>query len=861
MARRKKLTPSRKQYLDMKAQHPDAILFFRMGDFYEMFDDDARTAAKALDIILTSRPNRNERIPMCGVPHHAAEGYIARLIGQGFKVALCEQIGTTPINGLMPREVVRVFTAGTVIEPGMLDAVRNNYLVAVISDNGRSGLAYADITTGQFATTTIATRRDLLDELARLAPAELLIADNEHSLLDAAKSVTPIARWRFEEGNGRKTLLRHFNVSTLAGYGCENKPMAIRAAGGLLHYLQETQRGAMGQISRLSTYNLDGYMALDAATRRNLELTESLGGERDGSLLGILDKTSTPMGARLLRERVKRPLLHLPDLNQRLNQVEAFFTNPMLRADSRATLKRIPDLERLSNRLLSGKANPRDLEQIHITLETIPDLAQLLSTNSDGEDANSLQSLISNLSPCEAAADIIHRAIADDAPLNLNKMGVIRAGFSAELDGVMNSSAHARAWVADLEPRERARTGVNSLKIGFNKVFGYYIELTKANAHLAPEDYIRKQTLTNAERYITPDLKEYETLILNAEERILEIERRVFAEVCQQVAVHAPCLLATAATLAQLDVAQALAQAAADNGYVRPSLLHGEGEVLEVENGRHPVVEQSDNMNRFVPNNIHFDEKERIQIITGPNMSGKSTYLRQVALIALMAQIGSYVPADSAHINLVDRIFTRIGAHDELHAGRSTFMVEMVEAAEILNHATHRSLLILDEIGRGTSTYDGLSLAWAIVEYLHNHPRLKPRTLFATHYHELVGLKDMLPMVANYNVAVAEEGDSVVFLHEIVPGGADRSYGIHVAQLAGLPRDVINRANEILAILEDQTVQTTVKPDRLTAAQQSALFPATSPMLDELTELDVNSLTPLEAINKLYEWKRRYAEK
>lgn len=892
---RSKLTPSRKQYLDMKAQHPDAILFFRMGDFYEMFDDDARTAAKALDLVLTSRPQKGDRIPMCGVPHHAAEGYIARLIGQGFKVALCEQMGSTAINGLMPREVVRVFTAGTVIEPGMLDAVRNNYLVAVISENGRSGLAYADITTGQFATTVIETRRALIDELARLAPAELLIADNEHSLLDVAKSVTPMARWRFEEGNGRKTLLRHFNVSTLAGFGCDNKPMAVRAAGGLLHYLQETQRGAMGQITRLSTYNLDGYMALDAATRRNLELTESLGGERTDSLLGILDKTSTTMGARLLRERVKRPLLHLPDLNQRLDQVETFYSNPMLRAESRAILKKTADLERLTNRLLSGKANPRDLEQIRLTLEIIPDLTQLLSaiTTSpepvegrspapsqpstsligrsdfvgDGERSSTssdlvvhpLASLISNLNPCDMAADIIQRAIAEDAPINLNKMGVIEAGFSAELDGVMSSSAHARAWVADLEPREQARTGVNSLKIGFNKVFGYYIELTKANAHLAPDDYIRKQTLTNAERYITPELKEYETLILNAEERILEIERRVFADVCQQVAIHAPCLLATAQTLARLDVAQALAQAAADNGYVRPSLLHGEGEVLMVENGRHPVVEQSNSMARFVPNSIDFSEKERIQIITGPNMSGKSTYLRQIALIALMAQIGSYVPADSATINLVDRIFTRIGAHDELHAGRSTFMVEMVEAAEILNHATHRSLLILDEIGRGTSTYDGLSLAWAIVEYLHNHPRLKPRTLFATHYHELVGLADMLPMVANYNVAVAEEGDSVAFLHQIVPGGADRSYGIHVAQLAGLPRDVINRANEILAILEDQAVETAVKPDRLTTAQQSALFPASSPMLDELTELDVNSLTPLEAINKLYEWKKRYA--
>ncbi len=857
MARRKKLTPSRKQYLNMKAQHPDAILFFRMGDFYEMFDDDARAAAKALDLVLTSRPNGNERIPMCGVPHHAAEGYIARLIGQGFKVALCEQIGSTPVKGLMPREVVRVFTAGTVIEPGMLDAVRNNYLVAVISDDGRSGLAYADITTGQFSTTVIQNRRDLLDELARLAPAELLVAENEHSLFDIASTVTPLPRWRFEEGNGRQAIQRHFQVTDLSAFGCENKPMAIRAAGGLLHYLQETQRGAMGQITRLSTYHLEGYMALDAATRRNLELVESLRGDRAHSLIGILDKTSTPMGARLLRERVTRPLLQLPPLLQRLDQVDIFYNTPMLRADIRAAFKGMPDLERLTNRLLSGKSTPRDLEQMRWTLMMIPALQKKLEAVITTEE-DALRPLADNLNPCQDAATIIHRAIAEDAPINLNKMGVIKAGFSAELDGVMNSSAHARAWVADLEPREQARTGVNSLKIGFNKVFGYYIEMTKATSHLAPDDYIRKQTLTNAERYITPELKEYETLILNAEERILEIERRVFSEVCQQVTRHAPCLLATADTLAQLDVAVSLAQAASDNGYVRPVLQHGEGELLDVVNGRHPVVEQSSGMERFVPNNIHFDKKERIQIITGPNMSGKSTYLRQVALISLMAQIGSFVPADSAEINLVDRIFTRIGAHDELHAGRSTFMVEMVEAAEILNHATHRSLLILDEIGRGTSTYDGLSLAWSIVEYLHNHPRLRPRTLFATHYHELTGLKDWLPSVSNYNIAVAEEGEKVVFLHQITPGGADQSYGIHVAQLAGLPRAVINRANEILSILEDETIQTVVKPDRLNAAQQAALFPESSPMLDELKKLDMNSLTPLEAINKLYEWKRKY---
>ncbi|NKQ34364.1 MAG: DNA mismatch repair protein MutS [Chloroflexi bacterium] len=868
-----KLTPSRQQYLDIKAQYPDAILFFRLGDFYEMFDDDAKTAAKELDLVLTSRPQgKNQRTPMAGVPHHAAEGYIAKLINKGYKVALCEQIGTDPIKGLMPREVVRVFTAGTVIEPGMLDAGRNNYLAAVVTEGDRAGLAYADITTGEFATTQIDGRRPLIEELARLAPAELLLPDSEQTLYEHVKSVSHLPDWRFEEGNARQTLLRHFGVSSLAAFGCEGKSLATRAAGGILHYLQETQKGAVGQIQRLSTYSVAGFMALDTATRRNLELTESLYGERAGSLLGVLDKTVTAMGARLLRDRVSRPLLSVSEINQRLDKVAAFYNDALLRADIRAVLKGLPDLERLTNRTLSGSATPRDLEHIGLALSVVGNRLSVIGNrlsvsgepNADHRPPDtdhrspitSLQSLIFNLDPCPEAADLIQRAIVADAPTNLNKMGVIRPGFSAELDGVMNSSAHAREWVANLEPRERERTGINTLKVGFNKVFGYYIEITRANSHLAPDDYIRKQTLTNAERYITPELKEYETLILNAEERILQIERRVFTEVSREVAVYAPRLLETARILARLDVAAGLAETAANLNYTRPSLA--EDNTLMIRNGRHPVVEQSLQLERFVPNDIHMTEAECIQIITGPNMSGKSTYLRQTALITLMAQIGSFVPAEEAHIGLVDRIFTRIGAHDELHAGRSTFMVEMVETAQILNHASHRSLLILDEIGRGTSTYDGLAIAWAIIEYLHNHPRLKPRTLFATHYHELVGLADLLPLVANYNVAVAEEGDSVVFLHQIIPGGADQSYGIHVAQLAGLPRDVINRANEILRELEEHAPTTAVEPSRLNTVQQMALFPETSPILDELKELDINSMSPLEAMTKLYEWQRKY---
>jgi DNA mismatch repair protein MutS len=889
--RKSKVTPSRQQYLDIKAQHPDAILFFRLGDFYEMFDDDAKTAAQELDLVLTSRPQgKGVRIPMAGVPHHAAEGYIARLIAKGYKVALCEQIGTTPINGLMPREVTRIFTAGTVIEPGMLDAGRNNYLTAVIREDDRYGLAYADITTGEFAATQLHGRRALTEELARINPVELLVPENDVTLYDLGTAVSHLPPWRFEEGSARQTLLRHFQTSTLAGFGIEGKSLATRAAGAILHYLQETQKGATGQIQRLASYSTDGFMALDSNTRRNLELLESLAGVRQNGLLGVLDKTVTPMGARLLRQRVTRPLLTLESLNERLDQVETFYADALLRADVRATLKGLPDLERLTNRVLSGKANPRDLEHIKLALEAVPELSEQLAVNSEQLAVNSeqlavnseqlavnseqlavnseqssvfaLQSLISNLDPCPETAVLINRAISDNAPANLNKMGVIKPGFSAELDGVMNSSAHAREWVAKLEPRERERTGISSLKVGFNKVFGYYLEVTRTHSDAVPDDYIRKQTLTNAERYITPELKEYETLILNAEERILEIERRVFTEVTGQVAQHAQRLLATANILAQLDVAAALAEVAANNNYARPQLTVDND--MMIENGRHPVVEQSTSGEigeRFVPNDTRFNDKERIQIITGPNMSGKSTALRQVALIALMAQIGSYVPADAARIGLVDRIFTRIGAHDELHQGRSTFMVEMVETAEILNHASHRSLLILDEIGRGTSTYDGLAIAWSIIEYLHNHPRLKPRTLFATHYHELVGLADLLPAVVNYNVAVAEEGDSVVFLHKIVPGGADQSYGIHVAQLAGLPRDVINRANEILQELERHAPTTAVEPSRFTAGQQAALFPETSPILEELEQVDVNTLTPLEAINKLYEWKRKFASK
>ncbi len=852
-------TKSRKQYLDIKAQHEDAILFFRLGDFYEMFDDDAKTAARELDLVLTARKSRGAPIPMCGVPYHAAENYIARLIAKGYKVALCEQVGEDPKTKLKQREVVRVFTAGTVLEAGMLESGRNNYLVAVARDGDAAGLAYADITTGEFAATEVGSRRALIEELARLDAAELVVPDYEHSLADHARTVTHYPTLRFEEGYARRKLLHHFKAQSLTAFGCEHKPLATRAAGAILSYILETQRGSADQIQSLGTYELSGYMALDRPTRRNLELTESLAGDKGISLLHVLNRTVTPMGMRLLRERITRPLVDLTALEKRLDEVTALFENTLFRAELRGELKGVSDLERLTNRVLSGRATPKDVAQIALTLDALPAIQQLLTTNPELYDA------AAQIDVCGEVNQFIKRAIVEDAPTNMLKIGVIMPGFAEELDGIMRSSAHARTYINNLEATERTRTGIDKLKVGFNKVFGYYIEITKAQSHRAPDDYIRKQTLVNAERYITPEMKEYETLILNAEEQILTIERRLFQQVLGEVAGYAERLLQTANALAQLDVAAGLAEVAAVNDYVRPTLT--DGMTTRITGGRHPVVEHGLEMERFVPNDTAIGDDDRIHVITGPNMSGKSTYLRQVALIVLMAQVGSFVPAEVAEIALVDRIFTRIGAHDELHAGRSTFMVEMVESAEILNHATNRSLLILDEIGRGTSTWDGLSIAWAMLEYLHNHPRLKPRTLFATHYHELSGLADQFPLIANYNVAVADDGDGVVFLHEIVEGSADRSYGIHVAQLAGMPRDVIGRANIILADLEanaptTNAVEAQKETQNLASLQpqQTTLFPETSPLMDDLHSLDVMTMTPLEALNKLYEWKKRFVE-
>ena len=869
-------TPMRRQYLQIKKQYPETIVLFRLGDFYETFDDDAKVVAQVCDIVLTSRPvGKNQRVPLAGVPYHSVEGYLARLIQAGHKVAIVEQVGDVTGKGLVDREVVRVVTPGTVVEPSLLEERRNNYLAAVVLDGGRAGLAYADITTGEFSTTQLSgddVLRLTAEELERLQPAEIISPDADllrQSLgLDArpgdgggssrgprAPLLTDYDRWPFELETAGQALEDHFAVASLDGFGVSGQPMAVRAAGGLLHYLAETQRARLEQLSSLRTYSTAQFMMLDAATRRNLELTESQRrGTVQGSLLGVLDVTVTSLGGRLLRRWLNQPLVDLDRLNGRLDAVEGLLQDTPNRTRLRSLLKEVSDLERLSSRAVQGIARPRDLVGIRQTLEVLPDIRR--TAERMAPDAAFFDELRA-IDLCQEVVDLLAQALVDDPPATLGAGGVIRPGFSAELDNVASAAGDAKEWVANLEKRERERTGIKNLKVGYNKVFGYYLEVTKANTDRVPEAYVRKQTLVNAERYITPELKEYESLILNAEERIQELESRIFRQVLEQVAAVAERLAAVARTLARVDVYAALAEVALLHRYVRPTLSSGDD--LHIVAGRHPVVEVSQREEPFVPNDVDLTPEELILVITGPNMSGKSTFLRQVALNVLMAQIGSFVPADEAHIGLVDRIFTRIGAQDEISAGQSTFMVEMVETANLLNHATARSLLVLDEVGRGTSTYDGISIAWAVVEHIHNHPRLRCKTLFATHYHELTQLAELLPRIRNYNVAIAEEKDRIVFLRRVVPGGADRSYGIHVAQLAGLPKPVVHRAQEILEELEREARAPGTTGGRL-KVRQLPLFATSNPALEELQRLDVSAMSPLEAISKLYELQKKAGE-
>jgi DNA mismatch repair protein MutS len=908
-------SPVRTQYLQIKAQHPDTILFFRMGDFYEMFDDDAEIVARELEIALTRRDfGRGEKSPMAGIPHHAADGYIARLVSKGYRVAVCEQTSDPALSkGLVDREVIRIVTPGTVIDPAMLAAKRNNFLAGVVTGRDAVGMAYVDITTGEFAVTQFSTLEPelaLQQELGRVGPSEVLVEahysrlgsrkkrwlaavmsekqvtklgsngnanaavpeledeDDEDDIAPLVKllagvagHVTPFDARYFSEDDARHRLLEHFEVASLEGFGCAHLPLAIRAAGAVLAYLQETQKGLLRQLTALETYSINGFMTLDTHTRRNLELFETgRGSSVKGSLLWVLDKTRTPMGGRLLRRWISQPLLDIAMLQQRQQVIAELLGDTLLQARLTEALKRAGDIERLINRVRQRIATPRDLVALAHGLRAA---AEVKAAGSESEEITvALQRILARLANNDDIITLIERAIVEDPPLSTSDGGVIRNGFSSELDEIKRSSRDGRQWVAEMEQRERRRSGISTLKVGYSKTFGYYIEVSNANLNRVPEDYIRKQTLTNGERYITPDLKEYESLILNAQERIGKMESEIFAQLRADIAIHASeSILDTAHALAEIDVYLSLAQVAAQNNYCRPQL--NDGDTIHIVAGRHPVVEQAQPETPFIPNDTNLANFDaQIVVITGPNMAGKSTYLRQVALITLLAQIGSYVPAESASIGIVDRIFTRIGAQDDLATGQSTFMVEMVETANILHHATPRSLIILDEIGRGTSTYDGLAIARSIVEYLHNNKRSGARTLFATHYHELVEVAQLLPRVRCMNVAVTEEQGHIVFLRKIVPGGADKSYGIHVAQLAGIPRPVIHRAEEILEELErkgDAKARRKAMKDMAmpTAWQMTLLASEDNPIVEEIKSLAIDELSPIEAISKLYELQQK----
>lgn len=860
-----RVTPMRRQYLDIKSQYPDCILMFRMGDFYEMFDQDAEIAARELDITLTSRVHSkgSAKIPMAGVPYHSVDGYIARLIEGGYHVAVCDQMSEPTGRGIVEREVTRVMTPGTVVEPALLDEGKANYLMGILPvgdpKTGRwtkAGIAFADISTGEFSATQFEGEDVgmlVFEELARVAPREVIMPESWHQrgvTLPEGIHLSSVQDWTFELAGAEQLLRDHFRVSTLDGYGLQGQAYAVSAAGGVLQYLRTTQKNSLGQLVNIRSYSTAAFMVLDQFTRRNLELVETIRQRKaHGSLLGILDRSVTAMGARLLRTWINQPLLEIKRLNARLDAVEALVSTDMLRDEIAAELKQVADIERLTNRIVIGKAGPRDLAALRSALAVVPQLRELI------EGLVNLSAIAERLDPCEPMFDLIAAAIVDDPPATANTIGIIRAGYSAELDHIFKSSKDARDWIADLESHERRRTGIASIKVGFNKIFGYYIEVSKAHTDKVPQDYVRKQTLVNAERYITPELKEYEALVLHAEEEILETERCLFADLCQQVAKYRSSLLKTARAIAHLDAFLSLAEVAVREGYVRPQLT--EDNVLHIKAGRHPVVEKLlESTTRYVANDSSFDSAARVHIITGPNMSGKSTYIRQVAIITLMAQIGSFVPADSATIGLVDRIFARIGAQDEIHAGQSTFMVEMVETARLLSGSTQRSLLILDEIGRGTSTYDGLAIARAVIEYIHNNPRLNCRTLFATHYHELTELPNILPRTINHNVAVAEQGEDIVFLHKVKPGGADQSYGVHVARLAGMPRSVVERARELLLQLERDGSDFALYKPKSDRKQLSFFDVPENPAMNALRALEVDNLSPLGALTQLYELKR-----
>ena len=849
-------TPLMRQYNSIKQQVPHALLLFRLGDFYELFFEDAILAARELEITLTSRnKEKGAAIPMCGVPYHSAEGYIARLIQKGHRVAICDQMeDPAAAKKLVTREITRVVTPGTATDSLALRSHENNYLAAVSRLGNRSGVAHVDVSTGEFRVTEMepAEVNAAIEQLGArevLFPADLPLLAREDRGPRYLR--TDLEDWTFTFDYADRTLRDHFRLLSLDGCGLAGREAAVCAAGAILHYLRETQRAALEHLDRPTFYDRAGSMVLDGVTVRNLELVEPLfaGESADATLLHVLDQTQTGMGGRLLRQRLLRPSLDRAEIEGRLDAAAELLQQTILRAELRKQLSAILDLERLLAKITMGVANPRDVLALGRSLEKIPALKATFET----QRAARLRDLHDRLDGVPEARERILQAIADEPPINLVDGGTIRAGFHAELDELRDLSRNGRQYIAQIEARERARTGIGSLKVRFNNVFGYYIEISKANQHLAPADYERKQTLVNAERFTTPELKDYERKVLDAEDKILTLEKELFAEVRNFAAAHAQRIRATAAAVAEIDVTAALAQAAAENRYARPTFSDsGEMRILA---GRHPVIERLEqDAGRFIPNDLYLNsDTDLVAIITGPNMGGKSTYLRQAALIAILAQMGSFVPADSASLPLIDRIFTRIGASDNLARGRSTFMVEMTETAVILNTATPRSFIVLDEIGRGTATYDGLALAWAVVEHI--HARTRAKTLFATHYHELTELAEQLEGVRNLRVSVKESGDHVIFLHRVEPGKADRSYGIEVARLAGLPLGVIERAREVLKLherSEHEVTEELAKPEA--GPLQIRLFePVGYQIAERLRSLNLDQLRPIEALQLLSE--------
>ena len=867
-------TPMMQKYLETKEEYKDCILFYRLGDFYEMFFDDALTASRELEITLTGKDcGMEERAPMCGVPFHAVDNYLNKLVSKGYKVAICEQVEDPKLaKGLVKREVVRIVTPGTNLDTQALDASKNNYLMSIICTSDSYGVAIADITTGAFFVTEMENERKLMDEITRYSPAEIICNQSlEMSGLDFADirerlgvSVFTLEDWYWDDDRCHTCLKEHFHVSTLAGLGLADFPVGTIAAGSLLQYLKETQKSDLSNLTGITPYASGKFMILDTSTRRNLELCETLREkQKRGSLLWVLDKTKTAMGARMLRSFIEQPLIDKEEIEKRLEAIEEFNQNAIVREEMREYLGPVYDLERLISRISYRSANPRDLIAFRSSLEMIPPIRYILGSF----QAPLIQKMRDELDELRDITKLIADSIQDDPPITVREGGFIKDGFNEEVDRLRKAKTDGKGWLSELEAKEREKSGIKNLRIKYNKVFGYYLEVTNSFKDMVPDYYTRKQTLTNAERYITPELKELEDLILGAEDKLFSLEYNLFCEVRDTISENIVRIQETARALAGLDVFASLAYVAERNHYVRPTI--NQRGMIEIKGGRHPVVEQMIRNDMFIPNDTLLDNnKNRVSIITGPNMAGKSTYMRQSALIVLMAQIGSFVPADSAKIGLVDRIFTRVGASDDLASGQSTFMVEMTEVANILRNATRDSLLILDEIGRGTSTYDGLSIAWAVVEHISNPRLIGAKTLFATHYHELTELEGKINSVNNYCVAVKEQGDNIVFLRKIVKGGADKSYGIQVAKLAGVPDSVIDRAKQILEELTNADITENAQEIQIPSAEkkkpakrmdevdreQMSLFDTVKDedILEELKTLDISNMTPMEAMNTLY---------